>query len=318
MVDIAAGGENKKYSIKPRKRHIPESKMRNIEAFLYVLPWIIGFLAFQIYPFLSSFYYSLTDYTAQQAPNFIGFENYINIFTRDAIFYQSLFVTLKYVFIVVPAKLGFALFIAMILNLRLKGINWLRTVYYLPSILGGSVGIALLWRFLFNANGAVNHFLVGVLGLPRIDWIANTSFALGTVGLLAVWQFGSSMVLFLAALKQVPASLYEAALIDGSGPVRNFFQITIPMISPIILFNLIMQLIVAFQEFSAPFLITSGGPLRSTYLYSLMIYENAFTYLKMGYSSALSWILFIIVFLFTLIIFKTSSGKVYYEDGEGK
>ncbi|NMA67610.1 MAG: sugar ABC transporter permease, partial [Clostridiaceae bacterium] len=275
-------------------------------AYLFILPWIIGFLLFQFYPFVASMVYSFTDYSIIRPTKFVGFDNYIRMFTKDRLFWNSFEATLKYVFIAVPGKISFALFIALILNMKLKLINFYRTVYYLPSILGGSVAVAILWRYLFSRRGTVNSFLA-LLGLGPIDWIGSPDYALGTIGLLTIWQFGSSMVLFLAALKNVPDELYEAALIDGAGKIKRFFKITIPLISPIIFFNLVMQMINAFKEFNAPFLITQGGPLNSTYLYGVMLYDNAFSYLKMGYASAQSWILFIVIMIFTLISFKSSS-----------
>lgn len=289
-------------------------KKRDLVAFVFLMPWIIGFLIFQAVPFLNSLYYSFTDLSMLKTPNWIGIANFQEIFTYDRDFRKSLMATCIYVIISVPLKLLFALFIAMLLNMKLKGIGLFKTLFYLPSILGGSVGIAILWRFLFAREGFVN-LLLSKVGLSAIDWLGSPKLALPTVSLLAVWQFGSSMILFLAALKQIPKELYEAAMVDGSGRVRMFFRITVPMITPIILFNIIMQMINAFQEFSAPFLITQGGPLKATYLYGLMVYENAFSYLKMGYASALSWILFVIMMALTFLIFKSSKGWVFYQDG---
>lgn len=302
--------------LKKQNKKMSSSKKHTIEAYIFILPWIIGFIAFQVYPIFSSLYYSLNNYNLVASPVWVGINNYKNIFFKDAVFKQALLVTIRYVIITVPSKLIFALFIAMLLKSKIKGIGLFRTVYYLPSILGGSVGIAILWRYIFSGDGPVNLFL-NIFGIPSITWIGHPNLSLVTLSMLAVWQFGSSMVIFLAALKQVPSTLYEAAMIDGAGPVRRFFKITIPMISPIILFNTIMQLIIAFQEFSAPFLITKGGPFRLTYTYSMMIYDNAFNFLKMGYSCALSWIMFVIILFFTLFVFRTSAGKVYYEDGGG-
>lgn len=283
-------------------------------AFVFLAPWIIGFLVFQAYPFLASAVYSFTDISMLKEYKFIGLKNYQQIFTRDQNFVQSMKVTVIYVLVSVPLKLAFALFIAMLLNMKVKGIGIFKTLYYLPSILGGSVGIAILWRFLFNKSGFVN-LLFSKIGLPAVDWLGSPKVSLLTISLLAVWQFGSSMILFLAALKQIPRDLYEAAQVDGAGRVRIFFTITLPMITPIVLFNIVMQMINAFQEFSAPFLITKGGPLKATYLYGLMLYDTAFTYLKMGYASALSWIMFIIIMILTALIFKSSEYWTFYQDG---
>lgn len=283
-------------------------------AYLFILPWIIGFLVFQLYPFVASFVYSFTDFSLLKSMKFVGFKNYVQMFTRDRVFYKSLWATVKYVLIAVPGKLVFALIIAMILNMKLKCINFYRTVYYLPSILGGSVAISILWKFLFSKTGTVNTFLAH-LHIPAQDWLGSPNLALVTMGLLVVWQFGSSMVLFLAALKNVPAELCEAARVDGAGRVRTFFTITLPLLTPTIFFNLIMQMINAFKEFNAPFLITKGGPLNSTYLYGMMVYENAFQHSKMGYASAQSWVLFLIILVFTALTFKSSPYWTFYEDG---
>lgn len=281
---------------------------------VYVAPWIIGFLAFTMYPIMSSIYYSFTDFSITSAPVWIGLKNYVEIFTKDKLAIPSLAVTFQYVLLSVPAKLVFALFIAMILNTNMKGVNFYRTVYYLPSILGGSVAIAVLWRFLFRRDGIVNLILQSI-GLPYVDWIGSPKFALGTVALLAVWQFGSSMVLFLSGLKQVPQELYEAARVDGASKVRQFFCITLPMITPVVSFNVIMQLINGFQEFTGPYVVTNGGPLNSTYVFAIHLYNSAFKYFRTGYASALSWILFMAIMVFTVILFKFFDRFTYYEDG---
>jgi oligogalacturonide transport system permease protein len=211
----------------------------------------------------------------------VGLKNYVDIFTGDKVFYKSLHVTLIYVIIAVPLKLAFALFIAMILNLKLRYVNFFRTVYYMPSILGGSVAVSILWKFLFGRQGVINQ-MTAAFGIPAVDWLGNPNLALYTISILTVWQFGSSMVVFLAGLKQIPAELYDAAKVDGAGRIRIFFNITMPLITPMIFFNLIMQMIHAFQEFTAAFVITSGGPLKSTYLYGILLYDNAFNFFKMG------------------------------------
>ena len=296
--------------IKPRKKY-------KYIGLLYILPWVIGLLIFQLYPFLSSLYYSFTDFNMISKPKFIGFENYKNIFFNDPDFYQSLKVTGIYVLLAVPVKLAFALFIAILLSAKLKGINFLRTVYYLPSILGGSVAISVLWRFLFMKEGIINNML-GRLSLGPVDWLGSPDIALYTLGLLTVWQFGSSMVLFLAGIQQIPNEMYEAGSIDGASKPRMFLKITLPLLTPILLFNLVMQMVNAFQEFTGAFVITNGGPMKSTYLFALKLYEEAFTFFKMGYASALSWIMFIIIMGVSAIIFKTSNSWVYYEDGGDK
>ncbi|MDF2959761.1 MAG: transporter permease [Paenibacillus sp.] len=285
---------------------------------LYISPWLIGFLVLTLYPFVASLYYSFTDYSMVKKANFIGLANYVEIFTKDPDFYNSLKVTFLYVLMAVPGKLIFALLVAMILNVQLKGINFFRTVYYLPSILGGSIAVSVLWRFLFMRDGLVNE-LLSYLSIAPIDWLGSPKLALFTITLLPIWEFGSSMVLFLAGLKQVPKELYEASRVDGASRVRTFFSVTLPLLTPVILFNLIMQMINAFQQFTAAFVITNGGPVKSTNLYGLMLYENAFSFFKMGYASALSWVLFLIILVFTFVLFATSNRWTHYEDGgDGK
>lgn len=280
---------------------------------LFISPWLIGFLSFQLYPFLSSFVYSFTNYSILSRASFVGLDNYVRLFTIDPDFKKSLQVTFTYALIAVPGKLIFALFVAMLLNMKVKGISFYRTLYYLPSILGGSVALSALWRMMFMKEGIVNQLLAKI-GLPKPDWLGSPDLALFTISSLEVWQFGSSMVLFLAALKQVPTELYEAAKVDGSSRVSSFFRITLPLITPIIFFNLIMQSINALQAFTSAFVITNGGPLKSTYLIGMKLYNEGFNNFKMGYASAISWVLFVIILIMTLLIFRSSSSWVYYSD----
>lgn len=296
----------------------PGRRSKRYIGLLYISPWLVGFLVLTLYPFVMSLYYSFTDYSMVKAPNFVGLANYIDIFTKDPDFYNSLKVTFLYVLMAVPGKLLFALLVALVLNAQIRGINLFRTLYYIPSILGGSIAVSVLWRFLFMREGLINE-LLSYFSLGPVDWLGNPKLALFTISLLPIWEFGSSMVLFLAGLKQVPKELYEAARVDGASRVRSFFSVTLPLLTPVILFNLIMQMINAFQQFTAAFVITGGGPIKSTNLYGLLMYENAFRYFKMGYASALSWILFIIIMVFTFVLFTTSNRWTYYEDGgDGK
>lgn len=288
-------------------------RRRNNMGYLYILPWAIGFLVFQLYPLGTSFFYSFTDYNMGNNFSFVGFANYVRIFSKDREALDSLLTTFRFVFMSVPMKLLSALMIALLLNQKLKGINMYRTVYYLPSILGGSVAIAVLWRHLFEMNGVVNQ-LLRALGFREVGFLSDPNVALFTLSMLSVWQFGSSMVFFLAALKQVPQSLYEAARVDGASKVRCFFKITLPMISSMTLFNIIMQMINAFQEYTVPAVITGGGPMRSTQVLAITLYKNAFTYRRMGYASAISWVLFAIIILFTALIFRSSSMWTFYND----
>jgi len=279
--------------------------------YFYVLPWLIGFLIFGAYPLIASLCYSFTNFGMLNKPKMIGFANYVKMFTKDRDFWPSLVVTFKYVLIAVPLKLVAAFFFAMLLNRKLKGINIFTTIYYLPSILGASVSISILWRFLFSKDGLVNNMLSKIHVGP-VPFLESPSYALWTLGLIVVWSFGSSMVIFLAGLKQIPHDYYEAAEIDGASAWRTFWTITVPMVSPSFFFNLVMQLINSFQSFTGAFVITHGGPMNSTYLYMMKLYNEAFANYKMGYASALSWFLFLIIITATGLLFKCSNKHVYY------
>lgn len=276
----------------------------------YLSPYIIGLLVFTMIPFLASLYLSFTDYSLINSPSWIGLENFRDMMS-DRTFQRSLNVTLLYVLITVPLKLAFALFIAVILNYRLRAIGFFRTAYYVPSILGGSIAIAVLWRYIFADAGLINLVLT-TIGLEPVNWFGDPVNALFTITLLRTWQFGSAMVIFLAALQSIDKSLYEAAAIDGANKWHIFWHITMPLITPVIFFNLIMQMVQAFQEFNGPYVITGGGPLRSTYLLPLYIYDEAFKNFNMGYASALAWVLFVIIMVLTLVAFWSSKKWVYY------
>ncbi len=281
--------------------------------YYFLIPWFIGVVLLKILPFGISLLLSFTSYNLVDPIEFIGFGNYIKMFTDDPIFTQSFIVTLKYAFITVPLVLVASLLVATILNFKIKGVNFFRSVYYIPSILGGNVAVAILWQSIFASDGIVN-MLLGIFNLGPVPWLVDANTALFTISLLRAWQFGSTMVIFLAALQNVPASLYEAAEMDGAGKIRQFFNVTLPVITPIVLFNFVMGLVHAFQEFNAPYLITDGGPMHSTYLMNMYIYESAFTNAQMGYASALSWILFILIMVCTLLVFKSSKHWVHYSD----
>lgn len=290
--------------------------LKNNIGFLFIIPWLIGFLVFKLYPFASSLYYSFTDYQLFNGVTRYTMENYVDIFTTPKIL-RALKVTFQYSFITVPLKLVAALFIAYILNFKIKGVNLFRTAYYIPSILGGSVAIAVLWKAIFKDDGLLNT-LLAIFGIDGPSWLSDPSYALFVICLLRVWQFGSAMVIFLAALKGVPTELYEAATIDGAGKWRQFFSITVPLITPIIFYNLVTQICQAFQEFNGPYIITQGGPCNSTTLISLLIYNSAFKNYEMGMASAMAWVLFIILMVFTVIAFVSQKYWVYYSDEEGR
>lgn len=292
----------------------------NVVGYVFILPFVIGFLAFTLYPVVSSLYYSFTRYDLLSSPEFAGFKNYINIFTNDPKFYKSMGVTFFYVFVSVPLRLAFALAVAMLFTYNTKLSPVYRAVYYIPSLIGGSVAIAVLWQRLFGDNGVMN-MLLWLIGIPsNTNWLGNPSTSLWTLIILAVWQFGSSMLIFLAGLKQIPASYYEAAEMDSANGWQKFTHITLPMLTPVIFFNLIMQLINGFMSFTQAFIISkgNGAPLDSLLLYSLYLYQQAFGFYKMGYGCALAWIMLIIIAVFTALLFRSSNYWVYYESKGGE
>jgi oligogalacturonide transport system permease protein len=284
----------------------------------YVLlgPWIIGFILFKLYPFINAFIMSLFQ-TRGRESEFVGFDNFLLIFNRaepvGEEFIQSLGTTFVYVFITVPLILIVSLGIAYVLALKLKGIGFFRTAFYIPTVLGTNVAVILLWRFIFQDDGLINQ-LIGIVGLEPVQWLGTSSGAMTSIITLRVWQFGSTMLIFLNALKNVPESLYEAATIDGAGKWRQFMSITIPMITPIILFNAVMRLVETFQIFNGPYLITQGGPAKATNVLNLLIYNTAFLQGNLNLGAAMSWILFLIIMVFTVLIFRSSRYWVHYQD----
>ena len=282
-----------------------------VTPYLFLSPWMIGLLIFSIGPILLSLYFSFTNFDLLQPPTWVGMQNYKNIFTNDQLFYTSLVVTFSYIVMAVPIRLIVALAVAMLLNRNIKGIGIYRAVYYIPSLIGSSVAVAYLWQQIFGPGGLFEKVL-SILGLPASPWIDEPGTALFTLSLLSAWAFGSSMLIFLAGLKGIPESLYEAAEIDGASKWKRFVHITIPMLSPVVFFNLIMSIITAFTQFTQGYIITDGGPINATLFYALYLY-NQFTYFKMGYASALAWIMLVILGFFTSIVFFTSKKWVYYE-----
>ena len=286
----------------------------SVAGVVFCSPFIIGFLMFMIVPMGISLYYSFCDYNILTPAVFSGAKNYIKMFTDDEVWRKSIQVTFYFALVSVPLRLIFALIVAMLLLKTTKATGFYRAAYYLPSIIGGSVAVAVLWKRIWATNGVINTLLNTIGIKTSFAWLGNTKTAIWMLIILAVWQFGSSMVMFLAALKQVPRSLYEAAEIDGAGKVTRFFHITLPQISPIIFFNLINQTIQALQNFTSAQVITEGGPLKSTYVLGLKLYKEGFSYFKMGYASAISWVVFAAIMIFTLAIFASSKLWVHYAD----
>ncbi len=290
-------------------------KKRGRVGLLYILPWLVGFLLLQLYPFLSSLYYSFTQYNILKDPIWIGLDNFKNLFATDGVFLPSVKATFLYVAYSLPLRLIVAFGVAMLLNQSLKGIGVFRTAFYIPSLLGGSVAVAVVWRYLFGGNGPVNLAL-NALHLPSVNWLADANVAIFTISLLSVWQFGASMVVFLAGLKNIPVVYYEAARVEGASSPRMFVSITLPLMQRIVMYNFIMEFIRSFQDFTAAFLITKGGPMNSTRLFSLKLYEDAFQSFRIGYAAAESWLLFAVLVVFTIVIFRAGHLWSFYTGGD--
>jgi multiple sugar transport system permease protein len=301
-----------------KRMHPALERKENIAGYLFLLPWFLGLTIFMVGPVVASLYLSFTNYNLLGAPQWTGIQNYLTMFT-NADWRDAVRVTFVYVVVSVPLKLIFALLLAMLLKEGLQGLGLFRAVYYVPSLLGGSVAIALLWRKLFDSDGVANQVfsLVGIHATT--SWISTPSTAIYTLIILAIWQFGSPMLIFLAGLKQIPREYYEAASTDGAGIFRKFFTITLPMITPILFFNLILQMVGAFQAFTPAYIVSggTGGPDNATLFYTLLVYREGFGYLHMGYASAMAWFLLLIIAIFTSLAFMTSRYWVFYADEKG-
>lgn len=289
----------------------------NVAGYVFILPFIIGLVVFTVIPFFTSLYLAFTEYNVLSPAKWVGLKNFKTMFFEDKLFWTAFKVTFKFAFIQVPIKLTVSLLVALVLSRVTNLTGFYRSAFYIPSLMGGSVAIALLWKQLFAYNGAINQ-LLGLIGLPsNTRWLGDPKTALGTLITLGVWQFGNSMLIFLAAIKNIPVSYHEAAIVDGAGPVRRFFSITLPMLTPILFFNLINQVIGAFQAFNSSYLITQGKPLNTTLYYGVHLYNKAFNHYEMGYGCAMAWFMLLVIAFFTALIFRSSSAWVYYES-EGK
>lgn len=286
----------------------------NGAGYLFLLPWFIGFFGLTIAPILSSLYLSFTNFDMLTSPHWVGTDNYVRMFTHDPKFYQSMRVTLLFVLFSVPLKLAFALLVALLLNRGMKGLPLYRAIFYLPSLLGASVAIAVLWRQLFAADGVVND-LLALVGIQGPSWISNPRYSLWTLILLAVWQFGSPMIIFLAGLRQIPQDMYEAASLEGASKWRVFWKVTLPLLTPVVFFNFVVQTIDAFKSFTPAFIVSrgTGGPINSTLFYALYIYQEAFSHFHMGYAAALAWVLLVLTALFTAFAFLSARFWVHYD-----
>ena len=292
-------------------------KSENLVGYVCIAPWLIGFVLLTLTPTIVTILLSFTKYDILSPPKFVGLDNFKSIFFSDEKFLKAVKATFYYVFGSVPLRLVFALFVAMLLYRGSRVVSVYRVVYYFPSIIGGSVAVAVMWRQLFGINGAVNGILSLLLGTDiKMSWLMNPNTAIWTIIVLAMWQFGSSMLIFLAGLKQIPISLFDSSVIDGANAIQKFFKITIPMLTPVIFFNLVMQIISGFQTFTQGYIVTMGRPYDTTLLYAMYLYDKSFSYFSMGYGCALAWILLIIIALLSSAVFKSSSYWVYYETKE--
>ncbi|MEH1013327.1 sugar ABC transporter permease [Micromonospora sp. CPCC 206060] len=292
----------------------------SLAGYVFLSPWLIGLMAVTAIPMLLSLYLSFTNYdilTPWSEVQWVGFENYRRMFSDDPSYWHAVQVTLKFALIAVPLKLAAALGVALLLNKAWRGVGLFRGLFYLPSLLGGSVALAIVWVNMFNRDGAFNSFL-SLFGIEGKPWVNDPDWALETLMVLAIWQFGAPMVIFLAGLKQVPTELYEAASVDGAGRFRQFRNVTLPMLSPVIFFNLVLETINGFQGFTAAFVLSNGtgGPVDSTLMYTLNLYIKGFTDLEMGYASAMAWVFLLAIALITVVFFSTGRFWVHYSDGE--
>ncbi|WP_435251334.1 carbohydrate ABC transporter permease [Streptomyces tendae] len=288
-------------------------------AYVFLTPWMIGAAVLTLVPMAVSLWLSFTDYNLFDPPHWVGLRNYKEMLTEDPRYWRSVGTTLLYVVVAVPLKLGLALCAAMLLKSLGRGRAFYRSAFYAPSLLGASMSIALVWRALFNDGGTVTEVL-GSLGIHTGSWVGDPDLAVYVVVLLTVWQFGAPMVIFLAGLQQISPELYEAAALDGAGRWRQFVSVTVPMLSPVVFFNLVLEMIQSFQVFTPAFAVSGGegGPADSTLFYTLYLYERGFTASHMGYAAAMAWLLLIAIGVITLILFRTSRSWVFYADEEGR
>jgi multiple sugar transport system permease protein len=298
--------------LRPLKITMTPSRREALWAYGFVSPWIVGFLIFTIGPMIVSFFLAFTKYNVISPARWVGLSNYVKILTRDPLYWQSLKVTFIYAAMSLAPGLLLGLGLAMLLNAEVPGLSIWRTIYYLPSIISG-VAVAILWGFVFNPRFGVLNWMLSLMGMKGPGWLASTKWALPALAVMSLWGVGGGMILYLAGLQGIPTTLYDAAKVDGANAWHRFWHVTLPMISPVIFYNLVMGTIGTFQYFTSVYVLTDGGPVNATLFYNLYLYKNAFQYNQMGYASGLAWILFVIVLLFTLLIFRSSAAWVYYE-----
>ncbi len=276
----------------------------------FTSPFIVGFLTFTLYPLIASLYYSFTSYKILTPPVWIGFENYKELYT-DELFWTAIYNTVIYTVMAVPLQMLTAFILAMALNSNIRGITFYRTIFYLPSLVP-IVAVSILWLWLFHTRFGLINTALGTLGLPAIGWLTNPAWAKPSLVLMGLWGIGPTIIIYLAGLQDVPEHLYEAAALDGASWFEKILYVTVPMMTPVILFTGIIGLISSFQYFTEVYIMTSGGPVNATLMYVIYLYDNAFRYIRMGYASALAWILSVVVLVCTLLILKSSARWVYY------
>ncbi|QOV18599.1 sugar ABC transporter permease [Blautia liquoris] len=286
--------------------------MKTATPYIFISPWIIGFLVFTIGPLILSLVMSFFDWPLTSTREFIGFGNYIEMFTQDKQFWKSLGISLKYAAIFVPLNLIIALFLAMLITQPLRGVKIYRTIFYIPSVVSG-VAVSIIWGWILNGDYGALNYLLSLIGIKGPKWLIDPAWALFAVIIASAFGVGSMMLIFYTDIKNIPGDVYEAASLDGANAARQFFSITLPMITPTILFNLITSIIGSFQQVTLVMLLTGGGPLKKTYFYGLYTYNNAFKHHKMGYASANAWVMFVIILLLTAFVFRSSSAWVFYE-----
>ncbi len=298
------------------KRSIIERR-KAIDAYICISPWLLGFMAFTLMPISFTIFYSFTRWTIMEPPVWIGFENYIHMFTKDPFFWQALKVTSMYVVMSLPIIIVFGLLLALLLNQKIRGMNIYRTLFYIPAVISG-VSVAMLWTWLLQPDVGMVNTLLSLIGIKGPGWFWDPAWALPSVASMSIWKVGGSAVIYLAGLQNIPAQLYEAARIDGAGRRQAFFRITIPLLTPTLFFQLIIQMIECFKVFTEAFVITKGGPLKATYFYLLYFYEEGFQHFNTGYASALILILVVVIMSMTVVVNYTSKRWVYYEGDDRK
>jgi multiple sugar transport system permease protein len=306
------------HTVKPKSKHLSLRQRETLWGYIFISPWLIGFVIFTLGPMIASLILSLTRYNITTAPVFIGLGNYIKLFANDPRFWHSLGITVKFAMVAIPLNLMFGFSLALLLNQNVPGVPFWRTIYYLPSVIAG-VAVAILWALIFNPRYGILNWALSLVGIDGPGWLASPNWALPALVIMSLWSVGGGMIIYLSGLQSIPTALYEAAQIDGANARQRLFYITIPLMSPVIFYNLVIGIIATFQYFTEVYVITAtadtglGGPLESTLFYNVYLYSNAFRYLNMGYASALAWVLFVIVLVLTLLVFRSSALWVYYE-----